>query len=215
AGWLAEARRPVGFTGAGVAAESGIPTFRDGGGLWERFPPEEYAHWGGLCRTALLRPGRLAEFLHAVLGPVAAARPNPAHHAVARLERHAPPTVITQNVDGLHQEAGSLRVREVHGSFFKIVTWRGRFLRRIGPDDLARVVERLGKARRGPFKRFRLVRAVRPLLRVGLSVRRPNVVLFGDALAEPDWTWAQQDAEACDLMLVVGTSGLVWPAASL
>jgi len=214
--WLRQSRRVAVFSGAGISAESGIPTFRDTDGLWERFPPAEYAYRPGLLRKMLFRPGRLAEFLHAVLEPIAVARPNAAHHAIARLEKHTDTTVITQNVDGLHQEAGSLRVREVHGSFYKIVSLRGRFLRRIGKVDLTRVVERLGRARRGLFKRFRLLRAVRPLVGVGLvSVRRPSLVLFGDALAEPDWTWAQQDAESCDLMLVVGTSGVVWPAGLL
>src|SRR5215510_12035837 len=179
--WLRQSRRVAVFSGAGISAESGIPTFRDTDGLWERFPPAEYAYWPGLLRKMLFRPGRLAEFLHAVLEPIAVARPNAAHHAIARLEKHTDTTVITQNVDGLHQEAVSLR---------------GRFLRRIGKVDLTRVVERLGRARRGLFKRFRLLRAVRPLVGVGLvSVRRPSLVLFGDALAEPDWTWAQQDAE--------------------
>src|SRR5262249_44213642 len=125
---LRRAERVVIFTGAGVSAESGIPTFRDAGGLWQKFPPEQFASWAGLLRTALLDPARLAEFLAAVLEPVAVAKPNPGHHAIAALEKHVLTTVVTQNVDGLHQEAGSTRVREIHGTFFEIVTWQGRFL---------------------------------------------------------------------------------------
>jgi NAD-dependent deacetylase len=213
---LRAAGRVVVFTGAGISAESGIPTFRDDSGLWREFPPEQFANWPALVRAAFFRPARLVEFLHAVLAPIAEARPNPAHQAIAELERHLITTVITQNVDGLHQEAGSLRVREVHGSFFKVVNLRGRFLRRLGRPDLLRIVERLRRARAGPFKLLRLCRAVAPLL--GLSwrgVRRPAVVLFGDALAEPDWTFARQDVQGCELMLVVGTSGAVLPAALL
>jgi NAD-dependent deacetylase len=213
---LRAAGRVVVFTGAGISAESGIPTFRDDSGLWRDFPPEQFANWPGLVRAAFFRPARLVEFLHAVLAPIAAARPNPAHQAIAELEKHLITTVITQNVDGLHQAAGSLRVREVHGSFFKVVNLRGRFLRRLGRPDLQRVVERLRRARAGPFKLLRLCRAVAPLLGLSLrGVRRPAVVLFGDALAEPDWTFARADVQGCELMLVVGTSGAVMPAALL
>src|SRR5262245_29474469 len=122
ASWLRGARRIAVFTGAGVSAESGIPTFRDDSGLWQKFPPEQFACWDGLLKTALTEPRQLAEFLVAVIEPIAQAQPNPGHRAIADLEKHVPVTVITQNVDGLHQEAGSTTVREVHGSFFEVVT---------------------------------------------------------------------------------------------
>lgn len=213
---LRAAKRLVVFTGAGISAESGIPTFRDNGGLWQTFPPEKFASWKGLLRIAALNPRQLAEFLIAVLEPVAIARPNAAHQAIAQLEKYVSTTVITQNVDGLHQEAGSIRVREVHGSFFKIVTLRGRFLHRLVRDDLRRIVERLQRTRSGLFKLPRLGLALRPM--IGLSfaaIKRPKIVLFGDALAEPDWTHSQTDMDSCDVVLVVGTSGLIYPAAWL
>src|SRR5262245_13435638 len=111
---LRSARRVVVFTGAGVSAESGIPTFRDAEGLWERFPPEQFASIRGLVRTALTRPARFADFLYAVLEPVALAKPSPAHLAVAELDKRVPTVVVTQNIDGLHQEAGSSTVHEIH-----------------------------------------------------------------------------------------------------
>ena len=114
--WLRRAGKVVVFTGAGASAESGVPTFRDDAGFWQEFAPEEFAHWKGLLATALVRPRRLAEFVYAVLGPIAAAEPNAGHRAIASLEKHANVTVVTQNIDGLHQEAGSRRVLEVHGS---------------------------------------------------------------------------------------------------
>src|SRR5262245_20836454 len=123
------ARRLVVFTGAGVSAESGIPTFRDDDGFWQRFPPEQFARWDGLLQTAAVRPAQLAEFFQAVLEPIGTARPNAAHLTIANLERLTPVTVITQNVDGLHQAAGSSRVREVHGSFFQVVSLHGRAIR--------------------------------------------------------------------------------------
>ena len=216
AGFLRRAGQVAVFTGAGVSAESGIPTFRDEGGFWKDFPPELFAHWSGLLRCAARDPRRIAEFVIAVLGPVAAARPNAAHAAIAALEQHVSTTVITQNVDALHQEAGSTRVREVHGSFLKVVSLTGRTVTRLNREDLERIVRRLRRARSGPLKLARLALAVRPFLGLSLrGVRRPGVVLFGDALAEPDWTWAQNDARSCDVLLVVGTSGEVWPAALL
>lgn len=212
---LSAARQLVVFTGAGISAECGIPTFRYDAGFWRRFPPE-FACWNGLLRTAIKRPALLAEFLTAVLEPIARAVPGAGHHAIARLEKHVPTTIITQNVDGLHQEAGSLRVREVHGTFFKVVTRRGRFLRRLQREDLATIVRRLQKIRSGPFKLARLALAVRSILGVSWrGIHKPGVVLFGDALAEPDWTWAWEDAGLADVMVVVGTSGLVLPAAAL
>src|SRR5271166_1718099 len=164
---LRAARRLVVCTGAGVSAESGIPTFRDDDGFWQRFPPEQFARWDGLLKTAIVRPGHLAEFLQAVLEPIATAKPNPAHQAIAKLEQHAPTTVITQNVDGLHQAAGSRQFREVHGSFFQVVTRRGRAIRQLKREDLAAITERLGRARSGVFKRTQLLWSLRPIF--GLS----------------------------------------------
>lgn len=214
--WLREARRVVVFTGAGVSAESGIPTFRDDSGLWQRYPPEQFACWDGLLRTALVQPRQVADFLVAVIEPIASAQPNPGHRAIAELERHVPVTVITQNVDGLHQEAGSTTVREVHGSFFEVVTLSGRFVQLLSRRDLQDIVARVRSAQAGPLKLLRLGLALRPLIRLGpTSIQRPKIVLFGEAMAEPDWSNAQRDSDECDVMLVVGTSGLVWPAAML
>jgi NAD-dependent deacetylase len=197
-----------------VSAESGIPTFRDAGGLWERFPPEQFASLGGLLRTALTRPARFAEFLAAVLEPVATAEPNPAHRAIAALEARMPTAVVTQNIDGLHQRAGSSVVHEVHGSFFRVATWPGRRVRPFAREGLRRVLDRLHAARRGPLKLARIAWALRPWLGVGFGgLRRPRVVLFGEALAEPDWTNAQSAVQECDVLLTVGTSGEVFPAA--
>jgi NAD-dependent deacetylase len=214
--WLRSAGRVVVFTGAGISRESGIPTFREEAGLWREFPPEQFASWKGLIHTARTKPGRLIDFLLAVLEPITLARPNSAHLAIGALEKHLSVTVVTQNVDGLHQEAGSTRVREVHGTFFALVNTRGRFLRRLARPELGQVVARLRRIRTGWFALPRLLLAISPLL--GLSFRgihRPRVVLFGDQLAEPDWTWAQRDTKGCPLMIVVGTSGLVLPAGLL
>lgn len=213
---LRAARNVVIFTGAGVSAESGIPTFRDAEGLWQEFPPEEFGHWRGILHCAVRKPRRLAKFVRAVLEPIAVARPNAAHQAIADLERFVPVTVVTQNVDGLHQQAGSTIVHEVHGSLLETATLRGRFERLIDRREMQRMVARLAQAQRSWLAHARLAFAVRPLLGVSLrGVYRPAVVLFGEGLAEPAWTAAQRAVETCDVLISIGTSGMVFPAALL
>jgi NAD-dependent deacetylase len=214
--WLRAAREVVVFTGAGVSAESGIATFRDEDGFWSKFPPERFATWDGLVRTAAAHPREVAEFLLAVLEPVARAKPNPAHRAIAALEKRTRVTVVTQNVDALHREAGNTIVHEVHGTLFEIVTLKGEFVRLVSRREMLEVVEAVRGALGGWFVLPRLLAAVSPILGLSpTSVHRPKIVLFGEAMAEPAWSQSLTAARACDLMLVVGTSGLVLPAAML
>ncbi len=214
--WLRDAEKIVAFTGAGISAESGIPTFRDSAGLWEQFPPEQFAHWTGLLSLAAMRPGLLAEFLIALLEPIAQAQPNAAHRALARLERHKPVTIITQNIDGLHTEAGSSQVLEIHGCILRVVSADRSPVRTLSRSELAGVVEALRKVPEAFLGQWALWSAVRPLFGFESGGRyRPDIVLFGDAMAEPDWTLATQAARTCNLMVSIGTSGTVMPAASL
>lgn len=223
---LRHAKNVVVFTGAGVSAESGIDTFRSEGGLWERYPPEEFATPMGLVKLLVTDPARVARFLHDLLEPVAVARPNPGHLALAALEerirdRGTDLVVITQNVDRLHQDAGSRRVIEVHGSLFNIVDAEGRPRRQLERADLVRVVTDLKAAQKAFFKRSQVVRALSPLLGLpdprapSLLGHRPNVVLFGEELPEKEWSAARKAAEQADALLVVGTSGVVYPAAQI
>lgn len=213
---LRAAKNVVVFTGAGISADSGIPTFRDSDGLWQRFSPDRFATWDGLLKTAVADPRLFTDFLIAVLEPIAAAVPNPAHLAVAELERHLPVTVITQNVDGLHQAAGSTTVHEVHGSIFEIVTLSGRFVRLLSRAEVREIVQKLREAREATLVLPKALRAIRSMLGPGgVSIHRPKIVLFGEAMAEPAWTLAQEAAEQCDCILTVGTSATVMPAAML
>lgn len=214
---LAAARHVVVFTGAGVSAESGIPTFRDSGGFWTEFPPQQFANWSSLLKLAALEPRRLAQFLLAVIEPIARALPNPAHLALARLEDHARLTVVTQNIDGLHQDAGSTTVLEIHGTLLETVNVStGRFERLVTRAELQQIADRLRGAMDGLWPAPRLAAAIQPIFGPGLSgMHRPNLVLFGDALCEPAWTQALAAARACDVLLSVGTSGVVHPAAML
>ena len=125
-------------------------------------------------------------------------------------------TVVTQNVDNLHQEAGSTTVHEVHGSLFEVVTRRGRFVRRIAREEMVSVAAKLDRARCGWFVLPRTLAAIRPLAGVGWrGLYRPRVVLFGDTLSEPAWTHALDSVRRCDCFVQVGCSGMVFPAAML
>jgi len=214
---LRKAREIVVFTGAGISSESGIPTFRDTDGFWERFPPEEFATWGTLFQTAVTDPRKAAEFVLHVVEPIARAEPNAGHQAIARLQRHASTTVVTQNIDGLHQSAGSERVLEIHGSLLEVVDISTRtIIRRFERTDLLKIAATLQKY---VDKEVSLISFLAELAKeypFDWRVRhRPNLILFGDQLAEPAWSEASVAVERCDLLLSVGTSGVVYPAARL
>jgi NAD-dependent deacetylase len=214
--WIRSARSLVAFTGAGISAESGVPTFRDTDGFWREFPPERFATWRGLLDTAVRRPKQLAKFVHAVVAPIADAQPNAAHRALAVAEEHLKITVVTQNIDRLHQEAGSTTVYEVHGSLFETRRRSGRFHELLSRREMQQVARSLERCTRGLFVRSRFPFAVRRLAGIDVGgIYFPRLVLFGDALAQPDWQRAQAAAAECDVMLQVGCSGVVMPAAML
>ncbi|MCA8998557.1 MAG: iron dicitrate transport regulator FecR [Planctomycetaceae bacterium] len=214
---LKDSQRVAVFTGAGISAESGIATFRDEGGFWLRFPPDEFANWKGLMQVALLHPARMAEFLVAILEPVAQAEPNPGHRAIAELERFRQVTVITQNIDRLHQDAGSRMVHEIHGTLFEVVSLVARrHVRSVSRSDLREIVEKLRHLESAKWTSLAVMEAVQPIFGAGQDgFHRPNLVLFGDAMAEPAWSLAQQAVKDCDVLITVGTSGTVYPAALL
>jgi NAD-dependent deacetylase len=184
------ARRVVVLTGAGVSAESGVPTFRGADGLWGRHRAEDLA-----TPEAFARDPRLVwEWYEWRRQLIATRRPNPAHEAIAALEARAQEfLLITQNVDGLHRRAGSRRLVELHGSL-----WRVRCLAEGTVTENPEV----------PLP------SLPPCCACG-ALLRPDVVWFGEALPAHAIRQAYDAAEACDVMLVVGASALVQPAASL
>ena len=187
---LAEAERIVVLTGAGISAESGVPTFRGEGGLWRQYRATDLATPEAFAGD----PALVWEFYNwrrELLQPL---EPNPAHTTLVELERRSPHfTLITQNIDGLHQKAGSKNVVELHGNI-----WRVRCTR----------CSDLGEDRTVPLPKLPSCKKCGGLL-------RPHVVWFGEML-DPDILNAAYGAiEGCDAMLVVGTSGTVQPAASM
>jgi NAD-dependent deacetylase len=107
------------LTGAGISASSGIPTFRDRGGLWSEFTPARFATWPGLLISLVSTPKKVAQFLIGVLEPIVQAKPNAAHNAIHKLEEVKKVTIVTQNIDRIHQRAGSTNVVELHGTLFE------------------------------------------------------------------------------------------------
>jgi NAD-dependent deacetylase len=213
---IRQSKHIVVFTGAGMSAESGIPTFRDDGGFWQRFPVDEFATWKGIFRTVLRKPRAMSEFVYEVMHPIAIAQPNAGHHAIEQLEHHTRVTVVTQNIDGLHQLAGNTIVHEIHGSLFEVVSLKGRFRELLSRPRFKAIANRVERSRRGPLCLLRLMWAIRPWLGLGFrGIHRPKLVLFGDTMAEPDWSMASRAVRECDCLIQVGTSGLVVPAAWL
>ena len=178
------------FTGAGVSAESGVPTFRSVDGLWEKFKPEELANFNSFMKNPALVQAwyrHRAEIVNSV-------KPNRGHMAMADMEsKVATCAVITQNVDNLHQRAGSKEVIELHGNILRNycidceVQFDGQFLIENGESTLCTCG----------------------------GLVRPDVVWFGEMLPANSFQIAEKHARKCDLFISVGTSGIVYPAAGL
>lgn len=215
---MAQARHLCVFSGSGLSAESGIPTFRDVGGIWERFPQEQFAEIGGLVRSFLTQPDRLREFVAEGIGDAARAVPNAAHVAIAQAEQKKRVTVATQNIDGLHQAAGSQTVHELHGSLFALQCTGCGARSELSRDMMRELSQQLNEPLPLIAKRTRLTRMLLRLLprcQVCRSRMRPAIVFFGEQLPQDAWHAAQTAAVDCDAMLVVGTSATVFPAAML
>ncbi|MCX6552491.1 MAG: NAD-dependent deacylase [Acidobacteria bacterium] len=196
--WLREAASVVATTGAGISAESGVPTFRGADGLWRTFSAADLATPGAFAR----QPGLVWEWYRWRRAIISRAQPNEGHRVLARwatsLRRFS---LVTQNVDGLHQRAGSPEVLELHGNI-----WRTRCAAGCGHvvDDSR---SEAGIAATDEDQQV-------PVCRCGARMR-PDVVWFGEALDPAVVNRAMALAERCDVLLVIGTSALVYPAAAL
>lgn len=192
---LGHARRLAVLTGAGISKESGIPTFREAQeGLWSRHDPQRLATLQGF----LANPKLVWDWYQYRLGIIENAHPNPGHLAIAELGQILPrAVVITQNIDGLHRRAGSQDILELHGSIHRYKCLRGHthltLAELAGQDATPPLCPRAGCD----------------------SMARPDVVWFGEMLDQGILERAFAEAESCDVMLIVGTSGVVQPAASL
>ena len=186
---LAASQKVAALTGAGISIESGIPPFRGKGGLWEKFDPMEIAHIDAFMRD----PARVWNILVKEMKEIVdMASPNDGHRGLAKLESMGKlKTVITQNIDGLHQAAGNKDVIEFHGNF----AWQ-------------RCMECNQKYETGKVD----ISEIPPRCNCG-GILRPDAVFFGEMIPQDALWRSRQAASECDLMLVVGTSAVVQPAA--
>ena len=176
------------FTGAGMSAESGVPTYRGKGGIWKEYDWQQYA-----CQPAFERdPERVWEFHNYRRTLVAACSPNRGHELIAKAEKTLKSAVVvTQNIDGLHQRAGNERVHELHGSL-----WRTRCPHcRMREHDRSAPVGSI-RCACGEYK-------------------RPDIVWFGDSLDPEVLLSVESELSHCDLLVSVGTSAVVYPAAEM
>ncbi len=188
---ILNSKKTIAFTGAGISVESGIPDFRGAQGLWQKYDPEEYAH----IHAFYSNPERVWLMLKDMFALVMSAKPNPAHYGLAELERMGLlSSVITQNVDGLHQAAGSHKVVEFHGSHRTLTclkcstTIDGSSLKM---EDLPPRCTRCS------------------------SLLKPDVVFFGEPIPWEAQSISFKESNSCSLVLVIGTSAVVYPAASI
>ena len=188
---ISQAQKTVALTGAGISVESGIPPFRGPGGLWEKYDPMKYAHIDAFARD----PAEVWRVLFMGLKHhLQQAQPNDAHIGLYRLQQMGKlQTVVTQNVDGMHQRAGNEDVIEFHGTFASQHCMR--CAQPVSSSDLSFAV-------------------LPPRCPCG-GVIRPDVVMFGEAIPIEALKRSQALAATCDLMLVIGTSATVEPAAHL
>jgi NAD-dependent deacetylase len=186
---LASARNVTVLTGAGISADSGVPTFRGADGLWRNFRAEDLA-----TPEAFARDPRLVwEWYNWRRELIATKSPNPAHNTLVALEQRWTNRMwlITQNVDGLHRAAGSQRLSEIHGNIWKV--------RCTGCGVIS-------ENREIPLP-------ILPTCRLCHALLRPHIVWFGESLWGEDLRRCDQAIRGCDLLIVIGTSGVVYPAA--
>ena len=181
-------KKIVFVTGAGISQESGIPTFRGKEGLWRNYDPMKLATIDAFYDN----PKLVWEWYNERRKNIFAAQPNLGHKAIAELEKYVKVVILTQNIDGLHQKAGSSEVLELHGSIVKIKCSVCDF-----KDEIVTEFSE-----------------ITPLCKCG-NILRPDVVWFGESLPQEVWQKAMILASQCDLMIIAGTSLVVSPANTL
>ncbi|HDN95870.1 MAG TPA: NAD-dependent deacylase [Thermoplasmatales archaeon] len=187
---IKEAKFAIALTGAGISTESGIPDFRSKNGLWSRYDINEY----GYIENFMANPAKVWKMLAEMLLTFKDVEPNPAHYALAELEKEGIlKAVITQNIDNLHQKAGSKNVIEFHGNFNRLTCMKCGA--KYGIDEIN-------------------LEELPPKCKCE-GIIKPDIIFFGEAIPRDALVKAFDMANRCDLMLVIGTSCVVYPAAEL
>ena len=188
---ILSSHKTIALTGAGVSVESGIPDFRSAEGLWSKYDPEEYAHIDSFRSN----PEKIWQMIKEMMELVLSVEPNPAHIALAELEHMGLlSSIITQNVDGLHQRGGSKEVIEFHGSNQWLVCLQCGYRQESASLSLDASPPRCPQCD---------------------TILKPDVVFFGEPIPWEAQTRSFEEARTCDVVLVVGTSAVVYPAAGI
>ena len=207
---IAETKYAVAFTGSGISAESGIPTFRDPGGIWDRFDPAEIGTAEGAVQLAMRYPERMREFLSESLAIFERAEPNPGHLGLAELEKMGIlKSVVTQNIDDLHGIAGNRKVFEVHGNLYRFRCTTCGAKKKVEREGILQTVKPV--LEREPFSLQGLLDVLPKCECTGFM--RPDVVMFGEAVQYLEESY--REAQLSDVVIVLGTSGVVYPAAGV
>ena len=209
---IANAKYVIAFTGAGVSQESGIPTFRDKGGLWERFPVDEFGTPDGLVSSFSRNPKLISEFVDGIIETIQKAKPNEGHIAVAELENMGfIKSVVTQNIDNLHQDAGSKNVIEVHGNITRMrcTSCDGRY--KLTKEEFIGYAKKFSEEIKSGASLAQIINSL-PKCECG-GLLRPDVVLFTEPVQNLQSAFSE--AERSDIVITAGTSGVVYPAAHI
>jgi NAD-dependent deacetylase len=181
----------IALTGAGISVESGIPDFRGPGGLWEKFDPMVYAHIDSFRK----KPGMVWKMMSEMIKQARNAKPNPAHYALVELEKmKLLKSIITQNIDNLHQEAGTKSIIEFHGNASNLICIECHSKFPVDDYDMNNIP---------------------PSCRKCGEILKPDVVLFGETIPTQALMESQMLASSSDAILVIGTSAVVYPASSI
>jgi NAD-dependent deacetylase len=188
---ILHSKKTIAFTGAGISVESGIPDFRGAQGLWQKYDPEEYAH----IHAFYSNPDKVWLMLKEMFSLIMTAKPNPAHIGLAELERMGLlSSVITQNVDGLHQSAGNTNVIEFHGTH-----------RTLSCLNCSTKIEGTSLT----------LEDLPPRCSRCSSLLKPDVVFFGEPIPWEAQIMSFKESKSCNAVLVIGTSAVVYPAATI
>jgi NAD-dependent deacetylase len=203
----------VAFTGAGISVESGIPQFRGKEGLWEKYSPEIYGTLPGLIFQFSLFPKKVVQFIYDFTYPILNAKPNISHIGLSKLEKIGYlKSIITQNIDNLHQKAGSKNVIELHGNLYN---WRCKKCNKREFVDEKRLTEFIEGMKKIEGKR-NLIRYILNFIKCDCGGnKRPDIVFFGELLPEEEFKKAKIESKRADLFIIIGTSGIVRPASDL
>jgi len=203
----------VAFTGAGISVESGIPQFRGKEGLWKKYNPEIYGTLPGLIFQFSIFPSKVVQFIYDFTYPILNSKPNISHITLSELEKNGYlKSIITQNIDNLHQKAGNKNVIELHGNLYK---WKCKRCSRKEFIDEKILCEFIEKMKEVKGKR-NLIRYILNYIKCDCGGRkRPDIVFFGELLPEEEFRKAEIESKRADLFIIIGTSGLVKPASDL